>query len=123
MGPISANVADTALGVFCYPISGRHEGGHIVARSGNRDGKFIQSSMLKQIIAQMYLFLEWILSPPGLKKWEEITSYGAPFPGMETRQAKLVENLTLAVRTEEVELKTLELGLAERFGKILGIVH
>jgi ABC-type Fe3+ transport system substrate-binding protein len=67
------------------------------------------------------LFLEWQLSPAGLKAYDEVTRRGAVYPGAGTRQARLLEKSILMPRTEEIELKSLQMGLDDRFAKIFGI--
>ena len=67
------------------------------------------------------LFLEWVFSPQGLVTYDKITAGGSAFPGMGTRQSKAVEGLKLSVKTEEVVLKAVELGLEDKYAKILGI--
>ncbi|MDP2645731.1 MAG: extracellular solute-binding protein [Desulfobacterales bacterium] len=67
------------------------------------------------------LFLEWLLSPPGLIAYDKITYYGAASPGSGTRISKALQGLNLVYRTEDIQMKVLELGLIERFSKILGI--
>ncbi len=67
------------------------------------------------------LFLEWQFSPAGLKAYDEVTHRGAVYPGAGTRQAKLLEKSILMPRTEEIELKSLQMGLDDRFAKIFGI--
>jgi iron(III) transport system substrate-binding protein len=67
------------------------------------------------------LFLEWQLSPVGLKAYDGVTHRGAVYPGSGTRQAKLLEKAVLMPRTEEIELKSLQMGLDDRFAKIFGI--
>ena len=68
------------------------------------------------------LFLEWLLSPKGLAIHDEITAGGSAFPGMGTRQSKAIEGLKISVKDEDVVLKAFELGLEEKYAKILGIV-
>ena len=69
------------------------------------------------------LFLEWLLSPQGLLIYDKITYYGAASPGSGTRISKALKGLNLVYRTEEIQLKVLELGLIERFSKALGIAR
>ncbi len=64
------------------------------------------------------LFLEWSLSPQGLLAYTTITQQGI---AAGSRQAKLLEGLSLVYRTEDVSLKAAELGVHERFLKALGI--
>lgn len=68
------------------------------------------------------LFVEWLLSPQGLKFWEEASGgMGAAFPGAGTRQAKALEGISLTVENEDIILKGIELGLAEKFSRALDI--
>jgi ABC-type Fe3+ transport system substrate-binding protein len=69
------------------------------------------------------LFVEWLFSPQGMQVWEETTGMGAAYPGMGTKQAKLLEGngIPLIAETEEVVLQGIEMGLAERFSKALNI--
>ena len=67
------------------------------------------------------LFLEWVSSSQGLVAYDRITYYGAVFPGAGTRISNAVKGLNIIYRTEEVELQAMELGLVDKFSKILGI--
>ena len=67
------------------------------------------------------LFLEWLFSPQGLAAFEATTGKGAAFPGSGTRLAKALEGLPLVYRTEEGEIKSIELALDKRFAKLLGV--
>lgn len=67
------------------------------------------------------LFLEWFLSPQGLAACEGITGKGAAFHGAGTRQANALEGQTLIYKTEEMIVKAANLGLIDRFAKILGV--
>ena len=67
------------------------------------------------------LFIEWLISPQRLALYETITGYGAAFPESGTRMAKYLEGLDIVYRTEDVELKAIEMGLSDRFAKILGV--
>ncbi len=66
------------------------------------------------------LLLEWIFSPRGLVVYDKVTYYGAASPGSGTRLAKALEGLPLVYRTEEGEIKAVDMGLEKRFSKILG---
>lgn len=68
------------------------------------------------------LFLEWLFSPQGFVSYDKVTSQGIAFPGFETRQSKVIKEsgVNVIVRTEDVELKIIEMGLIERAAKILG---
>ena len=66
------------------------------------------------------LFIEWLFSPQGLLKYDEITYFGAAFPGSGTRLSKALEGLSLVYRSEEGTIKAVEMGLAKRFAKIVG---
>lgn len=66
------------------------------------------------------LFLEWALSPEGLKAYEDATSMGSPFPGTGTIQSKLVEGLPFLSRDLDVLQKTRELKLEEKALEALG---
>lgn len=68
------------------------------------------------------LFVEWLFSPQGLHQWEETTSgMGSAFPGMGTKQSKLLEVIPLVAETEDTVQQGIKLGLHERFSKLLGI--
>ncbi len=67
------------------------------------------------------LFMEYMFSPQGVKVFDEATGKGLVFPGSESRQAKAVEGLKIIYKTEDVVLKAGEMGLTERFAKILGV--
>jgi ABC-type Fe3+ transport system substrate-binding protein len=66
------------------------------------------------------LFLEWVFSPQGLAVYEKTTFFGAAFPGAGTHLSKALEGLPLVYRTEEGEIKSVDMGLDKRFAKILG---
>ena len=67
------------------------------------------------------LFLEWQFSPQGLVAYEKIIGRGAAYPGSGTRVALALEGLPLVYRTEDVVFKAVEMGIEEKFTKILGI--
>ena len=67
------------------------------------------------------LFFEWLFSPQGMAVWEKVTLKGAAYPGAGTQQSKALEGLNLIYETEEVDIKIAELGLVEKFAKILGV--
>ena len=48
---------------------------------------------------------------------------GAALPGLGTRQSKILEGVALVVETEDLIVEGIELGLAERFSKALGITN
>jgi len=68
------------------------------------------------------LFIEWVFSPQGLATLERVAGRSSASPGSGTRLSKALEGLPLVYRTEEVVMKVAELGLVDRFSKILGIV-
>ena len=65
------------------------------------------------------LFMEWMLSPLGLQVWANVTAQYVP--GTDTPTVKLMKGLSVIVRTEDVELKAVEMELDKRFANILGI--
>lgn len=68
------------------------------------------------------LFVEWLFSPQGLKYWEEASGgMGAAFPGMGTKQSKVLEGVPLVVENEDVILQGIQMKLAEKFAQVLGI--
>ncbi len=67
------------------------------------------------------LFYEWLLSPQGQIAYENANEQGIVYPGAKTEQGKLVEGLSMVYRTEEGDAKATELGLNEKFSKILGL--
>ena len=67
------------------------------------------------------LFYEWFLSPQGLATIDKVTGKGVAFPGTGTRHAKALQGLDLVFRTEEIIVKAADLGLVDRFSKILGV--
>ena len=69
------------------------------------------------------LFVEWLFSPQGLHLWEQTTSgMGGAFPGMGTKQSKLLEVIPLVAETEDSVQQGIKLGLHQKFSKLLGIV-
>ena len=70
------------------------------------------------------LFVEWLFSPQGLQFWEQVSGgMGVAFPGSGTRQAKVLEGVSLAVESEEVILQGIQMGLTQKFNQALGIQH
>ena len=69
------------------------------------------------------LFIEWLFSPQGLELYEDATGRGAPFPGSGTRLSKVLEGHKLVYRTEETEQRMADLGLIDRFSKIMGMTQ
>lgn len=67
------------------------------------------------------LFLEWFLSPQGLLTIEKVTGKGSTFLGAETQQSKALKGLELIYKSEDMQIKAGELGLIDRFSKILGV--
>jgi iron(III) transport system substrate-binding protein len=67
------------------------------------------------------LFYEWLMSPQGQLIYEKINEAGIVYPGAKTEQAKLIEGLPMIFRTEEGNIKAVEMGLTEKFAKILGL--
>ena len=65
------------------------------------------------------LFYEWLMSPQGAIAYENITEQGIVYPGAKTEQAKLVEGFRTVYRTEEGNIKAVEMGLTEKFSRIL----
>ena len=65
------------------------------------------------------LFMEWLLSPPGLQVWANITAQYVP--NTNTQTDKLMRGLPVVFRTEEMVFKGIEMNLEKRFADILGI--
>ena len=67
------------------------------------------------------LFLEWHFSPQGVLALDKVTGSGAAYPGSGTQQSKALEGLNFVDRTEEVQLKIIDLSLEKKFANILGV--
>ncbi len=65
------------------------------------------------------LFIEWFLSSAGLHVHEQITDRGFAAPGSGSKLSEIVKGHTFVVRTEEIILKAGELGLDDKFSKIV----
>ena len=65
------------------------------------------------------LFLEWYLSPEGLRVHERVTGLGSAMPGSGSKLSEVVKGHTFAVRTEKVVAKAVEMGLDDKFSKII----
>jgi ABC-type Fe3+ transport system substrate-binding protein len=65
------------------------------------------------------LFVEWFLSPEGRRVDEQVSGYGFANAGSGSRLSEILKGHTLAVRTEEVILKAVEMGIDEKLSKIL----
>ena len=61
------------------------------------------------------LFLEWQLSNQGLPAWAEVSHHYVST--VTSPMSRLLEGRNLIVRTEEVVLKGIEMGLIKRFNK------
>lgn len=67
------------------------------------------------------LFLEWFFSPQGMILWEEISDKGDVSPGSGSKLAKEIKGMDRVYITEQTTIKSIEIGLIERFANILGI--
>lgn len=67
------------------------------------------------------LFLEWLFSAQGLIIYDRITYNGAASPGSGTRLSRALDGLHLIYRSEEGTIKAVEMGLAKKFAKIVGL--
>ncbi len=65
------------------------------------------------------LFLEWYLSPMGLRAHEQVTGFGLASPGSGSRLSEIVKGHTFAVRTEKVVTKAVEMGLDDKLSEII----
>jgi len=65
------------------------------------------------------LFIEWYLSPAGRKVHEDVSGYGFASPGSGSKLSEIVKGHTFVVRTEEVILKAVEMGLDDKFSKMI----
>jgi ABC-type Fe3+ transport system substrate-binding protein len=65
------------------------------------------------------LFVEWFLSPEGRRVDEQISGYGFANAGSGSRLSEQLKGLTLVVRTEEVMLRAIEMGLDNKFAELM----
>ena len=65
------------------------------------------------------LFLEWYLSPEGLRVHEQVTGFGSASAGSGSKLSEVIKGHTFAVRNEKVVAKAAEMGLDEKFSEII----
>jgi iron(III) transport system substrate-binding protein len=63
------------------------------------------------------LFLEWQFSHQGLPVWANVSQHYVP--GIVDQMSKYLEGMHLIIRTEEVVLKGIEMGVIKKFNKLL----
>ncbi len=65
------------------------------------------------------LFLEWYLSPVGLKVHEQVTGFGQVNPASGSKLSEIVKGHTFAIRTEKVIVQAAEMDLDNKFSEII----
>ena len=65
------------------------------------------------------LFVEWFLSPEGMRVHEQVTGYGFANAGSGSRLSEIVKGHTSVVRTEEVVIKAVELDLETKLREMV----
>ncbi len=65
------------------------------------------------------LFVEWFLSPDGRRVDEQFSGYGFADAGSGSKLSEILKGHTLVIRTEEVILKAVEMGLDNKFTEML----